>query len=825
MSDSAAGPGTPAPSPSPSPPSPPPSPPSPPPPPSAGTGSPAEGARAGDGFPPSGGPTQNVNIGGAEVEALTFDQRTIGINVERQVFELYQARSIIRRFSCAEVEPVPPEWERESALAFRGEDAEVDALLKHLEERRVLVLMAERGAGKVRAALYLSWHLRQRQRCTEATLLVESLERKVRIDVRHLAARDRDLRNRLVIFPNAFSRADPEIGRLFETTDRSGWQALSEQLRARGAYLVFTADPADARSLEGVAAHGVHRQLSPHSPDLLAGELERKLEMLASTGADPELLPALRQGREWMLGTFHYAPQLFDFVDQYVEMGVPGLELEEAWRRMRNADGRILQDLDGDFEGWSFAFTLALAHCGGETSGVPWVDADRLHRHVRQWLRRDLNLRYADAPGADVDADADADTRLEFSDTRLLKRAHAEVEAGALSHTVRFRDGAPPEGMWKAMFIRHRRALLTVLPGLRALAERGDEELQTLRVLAARILGRIGEMDAERITLPLMDRWAHSESQQRRASLGALMDGVLASRAERYREACLRRLQALQRASSPGEDPDAHLPAVIAAWSWVGDHDLPFAMRELGTIARERLVPMIEDTQRIERLLGKVERGAARQNSARAAAVLLSCHAVLRDVASRIYAEQGGAFLGVQFSVASLCATLGPVPVFTELRRWISDGGWQAGVVVALMFLHERGIADQLERWPVETGAAGGGPGASCNPLVLSLAEGEAEVRQTARFLGEMYESLRTPFAASPQLQRYCLESLQAHLADWVRDALPVPEHAAAMRSLFEALARTHDGILREALVSLLSKPEFTGDDRGMRAFAASVRV
>jgi hypothetical protein len=92
-------------------------------------------------------------------------------------------------------------------------------------------------------------------------------------------------------------------------------------------------------------------------------------------------------------------------------------------------------------------------------------------------------------------------------------------------------------------------------------------------------------------------------------------------------------------------------------------------MRELGAIARERLVPMIEDTQRIERLLGKVERGAARQHSARAAAVLMSCHAVLRDVASRIYAEQGGAFLGVQFSVASLCATRGPVPVFTELRR------------------------------------------------------------------------------------------------------------------------------------------------------------
>ncbi|HEX8694429.1 MAG TPA: hypothetical protein VF746_18550 [Longimicrobium sp.] len=787
---------------------------------SAGAG----GAAEGDGSRASGGPTLINHFNGeTKLEDPTFDQRSIGVNVESQIVQLYQARAAIQRFSCEEGQRVPPRWEQESALGFRGADAEVDALLEHLEERRVLLLTAERGAGKVRVALYLGWHLRQKGRCVDATLLAEPLDRRVRIDVRHLAARDPGLKNRLVIFPNAFSRADPEVTRLFETTGRSGWQALAEQLRARGAYLVFT-DPADAGPMEGL--QGVHRRLCPHPPDLLAGELERKLEAMEGVdGAEPELLETLRAGRAWMLDAFRYAPQVVEFIDRYVEMGIAGLGLEEARRRMENADGRILQDLDGDFEGWSFAFTLALAQCGGEAGGVAWVDVDRLHRHVRQWLRRDLNLRYADAPGADVDACADADTRLEFSDTRLLKRAHAEVDTGAPSHTVRFRDGAPLEGMWKAMFARHRRALLTVVPGLRGLAERGDQELQTLRVLAARILGRIGEMDAARITLPLMDRWAHSGSEHREAALGPLLDGVLASRAERYRDACLRHLQALQRAASSGEDPDAHLPAVIAAWSWVGDHDLPFAMRELGAIARERLAPMIADMQEIQRLLGQVERAAGQKPSARGAAVLRSCHAMLRDVVEHVYADHGGAFLGVQFSVASLCVTRSPVPVLTELRRWIVEGGWTAGVVVALMFLDSRGIAEQLKESRVETGAAAGGAAASCNPLVACLAEGEAEVRQTSRFLGELYESLRTPFAASPHLQRYCLESLQAHLADWVRDALPVPEHAAAMRSLFEALARTHEGVLRDPLLNLLARPEFTGDDRGMRAFAASVRV
>jgi hypothetical protein len=781
---------------------------------------PGEGESAGG--TASSGPTQNVSFDGTtEIDGLTFDQRTIGTNVESQTVQLYHARSAVRRFACAEVEPVPPERERDSVAAYRGADSEVDALLNHLEERRVLVLTAERGAGKVRAALYLGWHLRQRAQCTGGTLLVESLDRKVRVDVRHLATHDRDLRNRLLIFPNAFSRADPEVTRLFETTDRSGWQALAEQLRARGAYVVFTADPADAGSLEGVAAHGVRRELSPHPPDVLAGELGQKLERLAAGGADPELLAALREGEEWVLGTFRYAPQLFDFVDEYLEMGVAGLDLGEAWRRMQAADGRVLQDLDGDFEGWSFAFTLALAQCGGEAGGVAWVDVDRLHRHVRQWLRHDLNLRYPDSHGTDVDADADADTRLEFSDTRLLKRARADVDPSGPSYTVRFRDGAPPDGMWKAIFERHRRALLTVLPGLRGLAERGDEELRTLRVLAARIVGRIGEMDAQRIALPLMDRWAHSGKPHWQAALGPLVDGALSSRTERYRQACLRHLQALQRSDSPGEERDAHLPAVIAAWSWVGDHDLPLAMRELGVVVRERLVPVIEDTREIEDRLQKAVVRVAKRQAARRGAVLAAGHAVLRDAAWSMYEKLGGAFLGVQFSVASLCATRTPVAVFTEMRRWIAEGGWKAGAVVALMLLNERGIADQLKQRRAEPGGRDG----ACTPLAAWLAEGDAGVRQTARFLGDLFESLLEPFTASAHLQRYCVESLQSHLADWVRDALPLPEHAAAMRSLFESLLRTHDGILRDPVLSLLARPEFAGDDHAMRAFAASVRV
>lgn len=774
----------------------------------------AEAAHTPDAGPASTGPTQN-NRFEAEVHAETIDQRVIDQNIESQVFQLFHGRGAVPRFTCGEYgEPVPAQWEEASALSVRTADAEIEALVQHLEERRVLLLSAERGAGKVRLAVYLAWRLRQRGLCRAPTLVAEPLDRRVRLDIRHLAARDREVQDRVVIFRNFFSRADPEVTRLFERTDRAGWQQLAEQLRARGAYLVFTSESGDACAPEKLsAAHAVHRQLAPDSRELLERELARRLEELEGTA--PEPFKALDGQRGWLLDTFRYAPQLFDFVDEYLALEIPGLALEEAWRQMRNADGRILQDLDGDFEGWSFAFTLALAQCGTDAAAVAWVDVDRLHRHVRQWLRRDLNLRYPEGRDDD-DADAGTDTRLEFGDTRLLNRVHARVEAGALAHTVRFRDGAPPEGMWRAMFDRHRRALLTVLPGLRALAERGDEELRTLRVLAARIIGRIGEMDPERITFPLVDRWVRSPDRARQALVGPLLDGVLSSPAERYRAACLRHLKVLQRPSPPGEQADAQLVAVIAAYSWVGDHDLGGAMRELGAIAREHLDPMIQTTQLIQRLLENGTPGAAREGAA-----LRRGRARLRELAAGIYKARRSIFLGVQYSVASLCGTRGPGPVLTELRKWIGEGDWQTGVLVALMFLLEDGIADQLEE--SKAGAGGAAPG--CNPLVAGLAESEGEILHLSRFLGELYESLKTPFAIAPGLQRHCLESLQTHLLAWVRDALPVPEHAGAMASLFASLARTHGGVLREPLLQLLARPDFHGNDSRMRAFAATLRL
>ena len=169
----------------------------------------------------------------------------------------------------------------------------------------------------------------------------------------------------------------------------------------------------------------------------------------------------------------------------------------------------------------------------------------------------------------------------------------------------------------------------------------------------------------------------------------------------------------------------------------------------------------------------------------------------------------------------SLCGTRGVVPVLRELRGWIAQAGAAMGVLVALMFLHERGVAAELRDDRAELP---GGEGGTCGQMVLALSNGEEDVRQAARFIGDLYDSVTAPWATEAAVRRHVRGSLEAHLQEWVREALPVPELAASMRQLLEHLARTHDGKLRELVVQLVTRGDFTRNPE-MAAFAATLRL
>lgn len=789
--------------------------------------------------PPPPGPSAGTSSGGAAaggvnqtVQLESISQSTVTVAgeqnfwVQEQVVHVSrQSRAAVRPFSCRDGVDLSDEDEQAAAGRFAG--GEMDTLVTHLSERRVLLLTAERGAGKVSAAISLGAHLRQEQKCTRM-VVADSLDRQVRIDVRHLAERDKGLAGRLVIFRKPFGRADPDLARLFEKTDRSGWEQLIARLRQQNAYLVFTADPDDAAGFrDRLAAQGLLRELQPQPHGELEERLHETLDRLAAGGAAEEALRALDRGRDELLRVFHFGSSLAEFADFYVDHYRPDTGLDEAVARFHDTSEWLLQELEHDFESWSFGFTLALAQCVRDAQGVAWLDFDRLHRRVRQWLRRDLNRPSAPADGDEGD---DGEIHPALSEAPLLRRCRAEIvkDSSTLADVIQFRDSAPPRRLWAVIMERHRRALTTIIPGLRDLAEGGHDDLRSLRELAAQILGRIGEVDPQRIIHPLLERWMRSDKGRHHAVVGPLFEGVMGSGNERYRTLCFSHLRTVWRsAPSGGRAGMQGLHAAIAAYSWIGDYDLGLAMRELGEIAREHLVPMVADVQELARMLSDLENEYRQQAKAgeEVDTLLLSCHTLLARLMSRVYREKGPTVLGMQGSLVSLCLTAGPIPVFRELRRWMAEGGWKTGVLVALMFLHESGIANALTASRVEVGS-GDGLATALNPLVESVGRGDDEVQQTARFLGDLYESLSTPHRVDASLLRHCRDSLQDHLLSWVRDALPFPEYAAAMRTLLETTARTHDGILRAPLEQLLARRAFSDPTAPkLRAFAASVAL
>lgn len=779
---------------------------------------------------PSGGLSQQVHATGLTDSTLT----TIGeqkidapgaMFVGAQYFEIARkSKSAVRQFSCSDGLAVSEADEQASVAHFRGSDDEVNALMARLAERRVLLLSAGRGAGKLSAAIYLGMQLRLEQKCSNTTVLADSLGRDVRIDIRHLAERDKGLPGRLVIFRKPFGRADPAVTRLFETTDRAGWDQLTARLRQQNAFLVFTADPRDAAAFrDRAAAQGLLHELLPHSRKLLEEGLEERLEALDASGAAREPLVALRAGRDQLLATFRFTAALAEFVDFYVDHYRPGLGLDDAIARFHDSSGWLLQELERDFESWTFGFTLALAQCVRNANGISWLDFDRLHRRVRQWLRRDLNQRTA-APVEDDEPDVD-EIHPALSEVPLLRRCRAEIvkDSSSLADVIQFRDGAPPERLWTVILERHRRALTTILPGLRDLAENGQDDLRSLRTLAAQILGRMGEVDPRLVVMTLVDRWVRSDKGRHHGVIGPLYEGVIGSGSPRYRELCLRHLRHVRMGAASGNVAGLH--ASLGAYSWIGDYELGVAMRELGEIAREHLSPMMADVQHLSQNLADLENKCREQaKEGEDVESLLLCHALLRDLIGSVFKQKSRTLLGMQASLVSLCLTAGPIPVFREMRAWIADGGWQMGMLLALMFLHENGIASELAGYRVEAGSANEGQASSCNPLLAAIAAGKSEARDMAGFLGDLYESLTTPNRMDAKLLEYCRDSLQEHLLDWIRDALPVPEYTAAIRNLLEALTRTNEGVLRDPLAHLFARREFNDPDMPkLRTFAASV--
>jgi DNA polymerase III delta prime subunit len=748
---------------------------------------------------------------------------------------------VIRNFSLNDIWRISPERQQEIEELFVGNREEIEQLRCLLIEKRILVLSGESGLGKTTTAICLSSLLSadsgSGSGSSAETYLIPVLDRHTRIDLHELCEAG-EITNRIVIFKNAFAR-NPDLRGFFPEFNKFSLGEFAGKLRDTNSYFIFTTTPFEAAQfLDEHADSDLQHQLRPLNDDLLLLGLEKWLSHLErASKAAKERLEELQKPpqQQILIARLRTMPRLVSFVESYLRTDSAialGADLDEAIRQFDDITHWFHRELAADFDSWCFTLALGLCQCSPDSEDVSWIDFEYLHRGIARALKRDPELFPAKENSNEQPSKEASENAPSLTDDVYLRKCRAEVvkDPNSLADMIRFCEESYPERLWGIFLKHHRRILTILLPSLREMAEdyRAEDD-SGRRELCARIIGRIGEMDPERVTLGVMNRWIQSDDRRHRANIGVLYQGILSSNNARYRNYFLEVLKSLTALASAGDDGDEakdKLLTSIAVYSRIGPYDLGLSMQGLKNIARDKLVPTMENMQRVGRLMERTKSAFAQETSAREALGLLIFQEMLRDLAERLFAEQGSTFVGVQYALSSLCLSVDRLSVFKELRLWIESSNKATGALVALMFLIQDGIASTLESVQVEisNNESGLEERKSCNPINAVLTSGQESVIEMARFLVTIFEAFSVRFFLPKQFQDYLRESFLSHLTTWIEDALPVASCRKAMEELLTELMRIHNRILYNPIDNLFNSRGFLKQEPDLKkAFVNAV--
>ncbi len=435
-------------------------------------------------------------------------------------------RAAARVFTAKEGVPFTNEQQEELAKLFVGDEQAIDRLAEELDRCRVLLLTGERAAGKMTTALYICTKLAQREKNLERPLLVTALDQNVPVDVRRIAGARDDFGRRATVFVDAFEHQNRALLTFFSRSEGIGWEQLADTLRTNGAYLIFTAFRSDiAPFRQRIAGHIAQHELAPLAPTHVAEALGRRLaRMFEKRPECTSRLHELSEHRAAIVNALESLDVIIPFVEEFV--GAQD-DVATALRKYKNVDEWFRASVRSDFDAWCSVLTLTLAQPTPDATAISWVDFELLRRALVERIKTDDELFHKpDDNGSATSQSA----LLSFDDKPLLESSRAVIakDPERLGDVVRFRDPAYAPELWRTLLTHYRRVLTHLVPTLREIAE-GEHPVggSSLRMLAARVIGRIGEIDPWRISLPLIHRWASSKNRNQRPLVGQLVQGAL----------------------------------------------------------------------------------------------------------------------------------------------------------------------------------------------------------------------------------------------------------------------------------------------------------
>jgi hypothetical protein len=762
------------------------------------------------------GPAQVVNIGESKAETANFINEQNIHNHLRVVSKYFEsdAISVERPFSRDDATPFTQKLAAELTETFVGDDATTRRLLRHLEEHRILLITGQRDIGKRTAALYVSVRIAEQRRIHEPPLLVDTLERHVGIDLRDVAADKETFGKRAIVFADAFEQQNRQLRAFFGTTDHVGWNQLTELLKTSDSYFIFTSTSGSVPFREQATDRIAHCELQPLKPELVEQGIDRwLLRMKAAESSDRGRVELLETHRATLVAELKTLSRAVSFLRHFVR---DESDLEGALRRFRDASYWFRTALAADVDAWMFALALTLSQPSPHAESTPWADFERLRRALADGLRADKELFPRRRQGDTEDESACPDTVVSFADDVLLERCRAVIvkDANRLGDVVRFEDSSVVAQLWETILTRYRRILMVALPALRSLAE-DDRSDWSLRVLAAQVIGRIGEIDPGRMALPIIHQWAISGDQALRPLVGRVVQGALASHKETYRNLALRSIEWLTDVQAMGNDEEAKdgLLTAIGAYAQIGQYESTRAMERLGAIVIEHLAPIFEKFHESARAAETVDTKLSKVALHRGGELLRRRFQFSR-AATQLFREHAPALIAVGQTVSHLCLAHDPIQILRQMRDWTAKGGASTGVLVSFLFL--RGVAADLH----EVHAAGG---VTTSRLLQSLAISRDAVLHFCSFLADVHASINSTFVLPAWLQQDFHERLGECFTAWARDAIANGDYRRNVQDVFAGVATARGGGARRDVLAILETPAFAATE-SMRSFAAEVR-
>lgn len=792
----------------------------------------AEGDRGGEGGDPEGGePAAGARAGAADPSAPRADFTNSFSFGETHAESITQAHTVYQQFGGEGAARRPERLARrhfqsldQRALGrrLRGVEwpaATLAACERHVERSRLLILVGAAGWGKGTLALALGERLLQRRPEARQVLVGGRPRADLQVDLPRLAAEAREC---VMVLEDAFVHRNPSLCRLVEQLDAARLQELEDALRGADSWVVLTtSDEALPGDPARLAALGACHAAADRGADDLRRTLHRLAQLrLAGDGtvADDRqrVEDLLAAAAEAICARLRTVPRLAAFVDAYLLATARGeIDWEDAADRVDGLAGWMLEEMAEERSAWSFVTALTLASAVPRGGDPPLLQFDLL------WRRLDRTLC---AAAGDEEPAARTLAELGIGE-RLLCRARAEL-AGARPATIRFRDPSTAERLWHVLLDGPgRQAAGLLVPWLRGLTD-ADDGAGDLREAAGRALGRLGAVDPERCSLPLIDRWIRDDSGRSfDGTLGALLQGIVASGDEDYLDTALRRLAA---AAGRG-DRQSHF-ARAAALRDLGAVDLGLALAELQGPATETADDLLERLRQAERdVRPALARLAARRGPGGTVPEDVRQQRFSAAVARRVPQGIQDRFEALRYGLIGLCLSRDPVAVLDGLRPWLSrprEAGSDADPVpslhalTALALLSEQGVLHWLESHPLPAGRGEEREARVSRTLLAAATDADAP--------GRLAAALADALAASDDLPTPLSSVLRANwrtvLAAWggSRNAPALLE--ATRRELFRRLLALPAGGAADETFDLLQREAcFRTEDGRLDRFAAEV--